>query len=191
MFILRPSSHILPFQNVVLRFSNPRFGATWRLWGPQPPKGPSVWWFGDCRLFWHCSCSPLLVAAALGQSLGHCRLPERGLLQARRELGHVEKKILCIAPPQQERGPGPPWGVQGLGKEVPRSAHTVQRPGTPPAVTGFLGWLSLGKAVGDPHPVPLLDPLILPGRRERHLAISQSPAWSLAPSGCSQRRGVT
>ena len=116
MFIPRPSSHILPFQNVVLRFSNPLFGATWRLWGPQPPKGPSVWWFGDCRLFWHCLCSPLLVTAALGQSLGRCRLAERGLFQARRELGHVEK-ILRVVPPQQERGPGPPWGV-------PRSAHT-------------------------------------------------------------------
>lgn len=128
MFILRPSSHILPFQNVVLRFSNPLFGATWRLWGPQPPKGPSVWWFGDCRLFWHCSCSPLLVTAALGQSLGHCRLPERGLLQARRELGHVEKKILCIAPsPAGEgawtamRGAG---AGQGGAQECPHCAET-------------------------------------------------------------------
>ena len=99
----------------------------------------------------------------------------------------MERK-LCPLSIASRRGAWAIPGVQELDKEVPRRVPGL---GTPPAIVGPLGWLSLGKLAGDPHPVPLPTSLVPLGGRESHLGTSWSPPWRPAPSGCAQRGGAT
>ena len=99
----------------------------------------------------------------------------------------MERK-LCPLSIISRRGAWAIPGVQELDKEVPRPVLGL---GTPPAIVGPLGWLSLGKLAVDPHPVPLPTSLVPLGRRESHLGASWSLPWRPAPSGCAQQDGVT
>lgn len=88
-------------------------------------------------------------------------------------------------------GPGPSRGCRSWTRRCPGVPRPVLGLGTPPAIVGPLGWLSLGKLARDPHPVPLRTSLVPLGGRESHLSTSRSPPWRPAPSGCAQRGGAT
>ena len=105
-------------------------------------------------------------------------------------LGHVERKLRLLFIASRREA----WailGVQELDEEVPGVPRPVPGLGTPPAIVGPLGWLSLGKLAGEPHPVPLPTPIVSLGGHENHLSTSQSPPWRPAPSGCAQQGGTT
>ena len=179
-----PSSSLPWFQDLVLRFSSPLFGAPRMLWCPPPPRRPQCLRFGDRRSFGHPLSSPLqrwgTPAFVLGEDSpgsGGSRALWRG------SCAH------CLSPAGE--GSGPSWACRSWTKEVPGVPRPVLGLGTPPAIVGPLGWLSLGKLAGDPYPVPLPTPLVPLSWRENHLSTSRSPPWRPAPSGCAQQGGAT